>query len=91
MNAAQYFAAVVTSVEHGRRKPSRCIFERGMATSGGTTETSIYVGDSFTSDYLGAVATGLRCLLIDPEHRHNVPEVHRLTHVAETKVRLDRL
>jgi FMN phosphatase YigB (HAD superfamily) len=27
MGAAAYFAAVITSVEHGKRKPSRCIFE----------------------------------------------------------------
>lgn len=88
MDAAQYFATVVTSVEHGKRKPSRCIFESAIERSRGKPETSVYVGDSYSMDYLGAVEAGLRGLLIDPEHRYDVPRSHRLTQVLETRALL---
>ena len=88
MDAAQYFATVVTSVEHGKRKPSGCIFESAIERSRGKPETSVYVGDSYSADYLGAVRAGLSGLLIDPEHRYDVPRSHRLTHVFETRALL---
>jgi putative hydrolase of the HAD superfamily len=88
MGAAEYFAAVITSVEHGRRKPSRCIFESAMERSQGKPETSVYVGDSYQADYLGAIGAGLGSLLIDPERRHDVPPSHRLPHVLETRALL---
>ena len=66
MGVAHHFATVVTSVEHGKRKPSACIFEQALALSAGNPETSVYVGDTFAADYLGATDAGLRCLLIDP-------------------------
>jgi haloacid dehalogenase superfamily, subfamily IA, variant 1 with third motif having Dx(3-4)D or Dx(3-4)E len=88
MDVAEYFATVVTSVEHGKRKPSRCIFESALERSRGKPETSVYVGDSYSADYLGAVEAGLSGLLIDPEHRYDVPRSHRLTHVLETRALL---
>jgi putative hydrolase of the HAD superfamily len=88
MDVADHFATVVTSVEHGKRKPSACIFDRALALSGGKPETSIYVGDSFAADYMGATNAGLRCLLIDPEHCHNVADANRMTHILDTRVRL---
>jgi putative hydrolase of the HAD superfamily len=88
MDAAQYFAMVVTSVEHGKRKPSRCIFESAIERSRAKPEASVYVGDSYSTDYLGAVGAGLRGLLIDPEHRYDVPQSDRLAHVLETRALL---
>jgi putative hydrolase of the HAD superfamily len=88
MGLAEHFAKVVTSVEHGKRKPSACIFERALALSSGKPETSLYVGDSFTADYLGATGAGLRCLLIDPERRHDVPDANRITHILEVRALL---
>jgi putative hydrolase of the HAD superfamily len=90
MNVAAHFAAVITSVEYGKRKPSRSIFDHALDRTNGTTETSIHIGDSFSSDYRGAIAAGLRCFLIDPEHRYDVPENDRLTHVLEVLARLDQ-
>jgi haloacid dehalogenase superfamily, subfamily IA, variant 1 with third motif having Dx(3-4)D or Dx(3-4)E len=85
MDVGQYFAAVVTSVEHGKRKPSRSIFESALAQSEGKRETSVYIGDSYSADYLGAISAGLRGLLIDPEQRYDVPRTDRLAHVLETR------
>lgn len=88
MGVGQYFAVVVTSVEHGKRKPSRSIFESAIERSEGKRETSVYVGDSYSADYLGAVGAGLRGLLIDPEHRYDVPRTNRLAHVLEARALL---
>jgi putative hydrolase of the HAD superfamily len=88
MDAVQYFTAVVTSVEHGKRKPARCIFEYALERTRGKPESSVYVGDSYSADYLGAVGAGMRCLLIDPEHRHEVPPPHRLKHILDARALL---
>ena len=88
MGIGRYFAAVVTSVEHGKRKPSRSLFESAVGRSGGTPETSVYVGDSYSADYLGAVGAGLRGLLIDPENRYDVQRTDRLADVLEVRALL---
>lgn len=78
-----YFSVIVTSIEHGRRKPSACIFERALALTQGTAESAIYVGDSFSADYLGATEAGLRCLLIDEQRAHPIPEQARLASILD--------
>jgi len=88
MNVAEYFAGVVTSVEYGKRKPAAGIFDRALAETGGSAATATYVGDSFVADYRGAMGAGLRCLLIDPERRHEIPEDDRVTDVFEAGARL---
>jgi len=89
MTAGRYFDEVVTSVEHGRRKPSPCIFEHALQRSAGTSATSVYIGDSYAADYLGAAGAGLRCLLIDADERHDVPESSRLGHILDVRTLLD--
>jgi putative hydrolase of the HAD superfamily len=86
--AAQYFPTVIHSVEHGKRKPSRSIFETAIARSDGTPKTAVYIGDSYATDYLGAIGAGLRGLLIDPDRRHDVPRSDRLAHVLEARTLL---
>jgi len=90
MDVARHFKDVVTSVEHGKRKPSSCIFERALASSAGKPEASVYVGDSFEADYLGATRAGIESWLIDPAHRHDVPETARLGHILDVRARLGR-
>jgi putative hydrolase of the HAD superfamily len=85
MEVTPYFSAVITSVEHGKRKPSHSIFDQALKSSAGVRETSIHVGDSYSSDYLGARGFGVPCLLIDPNRLHEVPDNHRLAHVLETR------
>jgi putative hydrolase of the HAD superfamily len=90
LNIAQHFDVVVTSVEHGKRKPSACIFEQALVRAEGQAESSVYVGDSYAADYVGASGAGIRCLLIDPANRHDVPVSDRLDHVLEVRDRLLR-
>lgn len=88
LGIAPLFAAIVTSVEHGKRKPSPCIFQRGLDLISGRAAQTIYVGDSYEADYLGARAAGLDCWLIDPKQSRPVPADHRLRDVFELRRRL---
>jgi putative hydrolase of the HAD superfamily len=88
MDVERHFAAVITSVEHGKRKPSPRIFEHALECADATAENSVYVGDSHAADYLGAAGAGLRCLLIDPDRRWDVPENDRLRHILDLRAHL---
>jgi putative hydrolase of the HAD superfamily len=88
LDIGRYFARVITSLEHGKRKPSACIFESALAQTGGVAGSAAYVGDSFGADYRGATGAGLRCLLIDPKRRHDVPEADRLNDIFEMSARV---
>lgn len=83
-----FFSAIVTSIEHGKKKPSPCIFRRALDLSHGTVETAVHVGDSFDADYQGARAAGIDCLLIDPQHRYPVPADRRIESVTDLRARL---
>ncbi len=70
MGIAPLFVQVVTSVEHGRRKPDPCIFRDALAGLGVSRQRALFIGDSLEDDYRGAAAAGLRCVLIDSDGRH---------------------
>jgi putative hydrolase of the HAD superfamily len=78
---APCFQHVVTSVEHGQRKPSRQIFAHALQVAGGAAATAVFVGDSYTADYLGAQGAGISCFLIDPQRQHPIPDAYRLGHI----------
>jgi putative hydrolase of the HAD superfamily len=82
---ADAFSAVVTSVEHGRRKPCRTIYEHALAMAGCAPGDALFVGDSYGPDYVGPRAVGVRALLIDPERRAPVPAAHRLVSVLDLR------
>lgn len=88
MEIADLFAVVVTSVEHGRRKPAPEIFQDALGALGAAAASSIYVGDSYEADYRGATGAGLPALLIDPHSRAPVPDCDRLTSLFELESRL---
>ena len=54
----------VSSFEHGYLKPHRSIFDEALARAGATAETSVMVGDSLRHDVTGALAAGLRAVLL---------------------------
>ena len=85
---APHLSAVVTSVEHSKRKPSGCIFEQALRQTGGTPSRSVHIGDSFSADYGGAKAAGLGALLLDPDERHDIPAQDRLQNIFDVRARL---
>src|SRR5262249_21157517 len=51
---APYVGVVVTSIEHGRPKPHPSIFASALTHLGCAAEATLFVGDSYEADYLGA-------------------------------------
>ena len=78
MGVTSLFEAVVTSVEFGLRKPHPAIFHHALALLGVKAQSTIYVGDSYEADYVGALSAGIPALLIDPERELDVPSSDRL-------------
>lgn len=89
MGVAHHFCDVITSVEHGARKPAPQIFEHALGALSASADTSLYVGDSRAPDYDGARGAGLAACLIDPDRSAGVPEAHRLSHILELERHLE--
>jgi len=83
MQIAEYFSLIVTSVEHGKRKPHPSIFQHALKTIGCESHNALYIGDTFTADYLGANGVGMRCLLIDPHQKQNIRAEDRIVSVLD--------
>ena len=56
--------ATVSSFEHGYLKPHPSIFEKALSRAGVEAATSLMVGDSVKADVAGALAAGMRAILL---------------------------
>ena len=56
--------AAISSAEHGYMKPHHSIFEAAMAQAGVEAHEAAMVGDSLKADIKGAVAAGMRGILL---------------------------
>jgi putative hydrolase of the HAD superfamily len=54
----------VASAELGHAKPDRAIFEHALALAGATPDAALHAGDSPDADVAGALAVGLRAVLV---------------------------
>jgi putative hydrolase of the HAD superfamily len=54
----------VSSFEHGYLKPHPSIFEEALARAGAEPGSAVMVGDSLRADVLGALAIGMRAVLL---------------------------
>ena len=89
MGVASRFEEVITSVEHGRRKPHPELFEHSLSRVSAAPETSAYIGDSFEADYQGSRGVGMTCYLIDPDFTADVPTRARLSSIFELEKKLE--
>jgi len=62
-----YFNFAVAAGEVGSWKPDTGIFQHALKIAGATPATTIYVGDNYYADAIGALKAGLHPVLIDPE------------------------
>jgi len=82
---AEQFDVVLTSAECGRRKPDPLPFQAALKCLGVSPERTLYVGDSYDDDAVGAQRAGLRPVLIDrnsTEGPRDVPHIASLTELA---------
>ena len=65
-----YLDLSVTSVEVGAEKPDPAIFRAALARAEASPEEAVHVGDQPKSDVEGALATGIRPVLLDRDGNH---------------------
>ncbi|MBT8399251.1 MAG: HAD-IA family hydrolase [Rhodothermia bacterium] len=70
----QKSSAVVISEEVGVLKPDRRLFERAEEMAGVSGDAILYVGDSYRSDVLGAVAAGWVAAWFSEDREREMPE-----------------
>jgi HAD superfamily hydrolase (TIGR01549 family) len=63
-----YFDLVLASGEVGIQKPDPGIFVAGLERIGASAGASLYVGDNYWADVVGAQRAGLTPILFDPHH-----------------------
>ncbi|HET6174275.1 MAG TPA: HAD family hydrolase [Gaiellales bacterium] len=73
----------LASRAHGRRKPCTTIFAAALALGGAPAEAAVMVGDSLDDDIAGAVACGLRAILVDRHGRYPDHAGERVGGLAE--------
>lgn len=78
-----YMDAVIYSSQAGSAKPDRAIFTQALDALGASPERTVHVGDSAKADYEGAVAAGLRGLLIRREHSPGDSAKHHIHRLDE--------
>jgi HAD superfamily hydrolase (TIGR01509 family) len=62
---ADCFATITDSGLVGHEKPHPAIFERALHSIGSPAGQSLYVGDIYSVDYLGATRAGMQAILFD--------------------------
>jgi putative hydrolase of the HAD superfamily len=76
--------AAVASAEVGHAKPERAIFEHALELAGAGPERALHAGDSPVEDVEGALAAGLRAVLVVRDGDLRAPEgVPRIRTLAE--------
>jgi len=63
---ADCFECVIDSARVGVEKPDPAIFRAGLAAMQVPPSESVYIGDVYAIDVLGARSVGMRAILIDP-------------------------
>jgi putative hydrolase of the HAD superfamily len=63
-----YFDMTLASGEVGISKPEPGIFYAAMSTIEATPESSLYIGDNYWADVVGARRAGLAPVLLDPHN-----------------------
>ena len=86
---SQHMAVVVTSIEHGRPKPHPSIFMSALERLDCAASAALFVGDSYTADYLGAKGIGMQTLLIDPCRVAGVPAHEAIGSVLDVRKFVD--
>lgn len=61
---SRFISIAISSAEHGYMKPHRSIFDAALEGAGATADEAIMIGDSLRADVEGALAAGLRAVLI---------------------------
>ncbi len=80
---AGLFEIIVDSHEEGIEKPDPRLFRIALDRAGAAPERSVYVGDLYHVDVVGARAAGMEAVLLDPGNVHADKPVRRIASLGE--------
>ncbi len=80
---ADCFLTITDSGLVGHEKPHPAIFEAALRTMDATPEQSLYVGDMYSVDYLGATSAGMQAILFDVSGAHRESGLPRVESLEE--------
>jgi putative hydrolase of the HAD superfamily len=83
---ADCFETIIDSGIVGAEKPAAAIFQAAVDSLGVTPNESLYIGDVYSVDYLGAAGIGMRSVLFDVAGAYidsGLPRVESLQELAE--------
>lgn len=84
---AEFFAFMLSAGQAGCYKPEPCIFYKALSRAGDPEPgETVYVGDNFFADVIGALNVGMDAILIDPRdvfERHYAKRVKHLRDVLD--------
>jgi HAD superfamily hydrolase (TIGR01509 family) len=85
---ADCFLAITDSGLVGREKPHPAIFEAALRGMHAAPEQSLYVGDVYSVDYLGATGAGMQAILFDVSGAYRESGLPRVDSLEELEKRV---
>lgn len=82
-------ADIISSDMARAYKPHRAVFEKALEVSGCRADEVIHIGDSVSSDVEGAIAAGIRPVLVDREGRKAAGGILSVRSLTEVLLLLD--
>src|SRR5271165_1133813 len=87
---ADCFASITDSGLVGHEKPHPAIFEAAMRETKADASESLYVGDVYSVDYVGARNAGMQAVLFDVAGAYREREFQRVESLAELEAWLQK-
>lgn len=84
------FERIVTSIDHGWRKPHDSIYRAALDAAGVAAADALFVGDNPLCDYHGPRRLGMRAVLIATRPQAGVREDDRIGRLADLRAWIDR-
>jgi len=89
LDLARYFRTVTDSGVVGHQKPSPEIFHLALQSIGAVPKTSVYIGDVYTIDILGAQNVGMQAILSDRLGTYSELDVPKISKLDELEALLE--
>lgn len=83
----RWFSVIVDSEVVGVSKPDPRIFDHALQPLGAQAARTVFIGDSYALDAVGAARAGIRPLLLDPHGLHTHRGVQRIAGLADLRAR----
>jgi HAD superfamily hydrolase (TIGR01509 family) len=87
---ADCFQSITDSGVVGYEKPNPAIFQAALASIGADARHSLYVGDVYSVDYLGATRAGMKAILFDVAGAYRGRKLPRVESLEQLEATLQR-